>query len=113
MFKVKDAERIEGLRISPEGVVEEKEKIRVVHDLTFDGPRSGAGGEPRRSVNEATAWEQVPGYKFGGLVEVILKHIIGLRAKFGVDARILIQMMDVKSAFRQVGMDPDGASRLA
>ena len=33
-----------------------------------------------------------------------------LRAKFAVDARILVKNEDPKTAFRQVGFDPDRAS---
>lgn len=44
-------------------------------------------------------------------MEAILKRVLGLGAKFGVNARILIQKVNVKSTFRQVGVDPDGASR--
>ena len=46
--------------------MEEKEKIRVVNDLTFDGPRGGVGDGPGRSVNADTNWEQVPVYELGG-----------------------------------------------
>lgn len=51
VFKVKDAERIQGLLILPFEVVEEKGKLGVIHDFTFDGPRRGEDGEPNRSVN--------------------------------------------------------------
>ena len=36
----------------------------------------------------------------------IVKRVLGLRDKFGTGRRILIQRLDVKSAFRQVGVDP-------
>ena len=39
----------------------------------------------------------------------IVRSILGLRVKFGRKKRIPIQRMDVKSAFRQVGVDPAGA----
>ena len=44
------AEDIVGLRISPLGVVEEKEKLRVIHDLTFCGNKADerAREAPRR-----------------------------------------------------------------
>ena len=113
VFKVEEAGCIDGIRISPVGVVEEKEKIRVIHDLTFEGPSKGCGGKPMRSVNADTDWGQVPGCELGGVLDAILKRVLGLRAKFGVRARILIQKMDVKSAFRQVTVDPDGASCFA
>lgn len=53
-------------------------------------PEGGAGGEQRRSINADTAWEEVPWCELGGVLDVILKLIKGLRAKFGVGARILI-----------------------
>lgn len=86
-----DAERIQGSRISPVGVVEEKGKIRVIHDLTFEGPRSNAGGDSRRSVNVDTDWER----------DAILQQIVGLRANIEIGARILIQKMNVNSGDRR------------
>lgn len=44
------------------------------------------------------------GCELGRVLEAILKCILQLRAKFGVD---------MQSAFRQVGVEPDGASRFA
>ena len=38
------------------------------------------------------------------------KWILGLRAKFSINSRILIQKMDVKSAFRHIGVHPAGAA---
>lgn len=66
VLTVKEAERIEGLRISLLVVVDEKDKIRVIHDVTFKGPRVGAGRESRRSVTD-TDWEQVPECELGGV----------------------------------------------
>ena len=40
----------------------------------------------------------------------IIRRGLGLRGKFGTGRRILIPKMDVKSAFRQVGVDPAGAA---
>lgn len=53
---------------SPEGVVEKRGKVRVIHDLTF-------GREPWRSVNAGTDLEQVAGCKLGGVVDAISKRI--------------------------------------
>lgn len=36
-FPVKRAKGIVGIRLSPVGVVEEKKKLGVIHDLTFGG----------------------------------------------------------------------------
>ena len=44
------------------------------------------------------------------VVKDILKWILGLRAKFSIARRILIQKMDVKSAFRHIGVYPAGAA---
>lgn len=81
--------------------------------MTSDSPWSSASGGPRRSVNVDTDWEQVPGCGLSGVLEAILKHMIGLSATFGVDARILTQEIYMKSAFRQGRMGPDDASRFA
>lgn len=56
VIKAEEAERVDGLCISPVEVME-KEKIRVVHDLILEGPRTGPGGKPRRSVNTDTNGE--------------------------------------------------------
>ena len=127
VFPVTRAEDIVGLRISPLGVVEEKEKLRVIHDLTFCGNKADerareAPGERKstatpetgaRSVNEDTDWERVPKCALAGVMTEIIARILGLRAKFGTQKRILLQKMDVKSAFRQVGIAPGGAAAFA
>lgn len=79
VFKAEEVERTDGLHVSPVGVVEAKEKIRVIHDLTFERPRRGAGGKPRRSLNVDTDREQVPGCKRDGVLNAILKCVFGLR----------------------------------
>ena len=38
----------------------------------------------------------------------VLQRVLGLKAKFGDRARIRIKKMDVKNAFRQIPVDPDG-----
>ena len=43
----------------------------------------------------------------------VITRILGLRAKYGTQKRILTQKMDVKSAFRQVGVAPDRAAVFA
>ena len=65
------AHEVEAMRISPVGVVEEREKLRVIHGLTFGGQasaREGRGGGRQvvvtlpegRSVNADTDWQKVP-----------------------------------------------------
>lgn len=109
---VEEAERIEGLGVLPVGVVEKKQ-LRIIHDLIFKGHQRGAGGGAARSVNASTDWEQVPSCGLDEILNVALKRILELRAKFAVGARILIQTMEVKSVFRQVGVGPDCASCFA
>lgn len=70
------------------GVV--RRKKRKSRDPRF-GPRSGAGGETRRSTNADLDWKQVPGCGLGGVTDEILRRILALRrAKVGINTRILI-----------------------
>ena len=107
VFPLEQAEAIRGLMISPVGVVEEKAKRRIVHDMTLGGNRKR--GE-RGSVNETTDWSKIPECALAEVMSDIVKRILGLRAKFGTGGRILTQQMDVKSAIRQIGVDPAGAA---
>ena len=53
VFKTTQEHEVEGLRISPVGVIEEKEKLRMIHDLTIGGQanaREGGGGGRQGSV---------------------------------------------------------------
>ena len=61
-------------------------------------------------VNASTDWYDIPASALAGMMGKVLQRILGLRAKFGDQARILIQTMDVKNAFRQILVDPDGAA---
>ena len=40
----------------------------------------------------------------------IFQRVLGLRAKYGDGARILMEKMDVNNAFGQIPVDPDGAA---
>lgn len=83
----------------PVRVVEEKENIHMIHDLTLKGSRNGVGGEPRRSVDVKTDWAQVLGRELGGVLDVTLKRVIGLRANFEVDARNVYPEHEYKECF--------------
>ena len=109
VMPVRVARSVRGLRINPVGVVEEKGKKRIVHDSTFSSEPEQPGGRGR-PVNETTDWDQIPECHLAGVMGQIIKRVLGLRNKFGTGKRILIQKMDVKSAFRQVGVDPAGAA---
>lgn len=52
----------------------------------------------------------MPGCKLGGILDPILNRIVGLKNEVGVGGRILIQIMDMKSSYRQVALGPDGES---
>lgn len=111
VFKAEGAERTDGSPISPWEGGREKKEIRVAHGLTFKGPRRGDSGTSKTSVNVDMDWEQVRGCELGGVLGAIPKRIIELRANFGVGARILTNKMDLKSAFKLVGVGMGGASR--
>ena len=66
-----------------------------------------------RFVNADTDWDSVPKCAVAGIMTEIVTPILGLRAKFGEEKRIFLQTMDVKSAFRQVGVAPGGAAAFA
>lgn len=53
----------------------------------------------------------MPRCKLDKALDAILKRILGLRTTLGVSVPILIQKIDVKNAFRQVGVNPDGTGR--
>ena len=69
-----------------------------------------AGG---RSVKANTDWQKILEYQVPGPMAEIITRILGLRAKFGRRKRNLLPKMDVKSAFRQVGVPPDRATAFA
>ena len=96
-FPFRQAEGIRWLRISPVGAVKEEAKHRKVHDMTFAGSNEKGGS---RSVNTTTGWSKIPQCELSEVMKDVIKRILGLRAKFDTNKRIIIQTMDVKSAFR-------------
>ena len=75
--------------------------------MTFEH-RDGSGGGGG-SVNSTTDWDEIPTCALAGVMHEVVQGVLGLRFKFGDRARILIQKMDVKNAFREIPVDPDGA----
>ena len=63
----------------------------------------GRGGWP---LNETTYWNQIPWCHLEDVILEIGRRIEDLRVKFGTRKRILIHKIEVKSAFRQVEVDP-------
>ena len=60
-------------------------------------------------MNETAYWDQIPECRLAGVMLQIVGRILGLRDKFGRGRRLLIRTMDVRSSFRQVGVDAAGA----
>ena len=89
------------------GVVDGNAKHRIVHEMTFGGIREKGEGGP---VNETTEWSKIHECELAEVMNDIVKRILRLRVKFSTGGRILIQEMDVNSAFRQIGVDPAGAA---
>ena len=102
VFNANFIEEIQGIRLSPLSVVEEP-KFRIIHDLTF------AGSGNRSSVNEDTEFDCAPKCELGHVLRDVSLRVLYLRQKYGPDARIVLARIDVKEAFRQVPVDPEGA----
>ena len=74
--------------------------------MTFE-QSDGHGGE---SVNSTTDWDEIPACALAGVMHEVLQRVLGLKVKFEDRQRILIQTVDVQSAFRQMPEDPDGTA---
>ena len=103
VFDLLSAVDIVGLRVSPLAVILEP-KLRIVHDLSF----ASAGG--RTSVNSDTDFSSAPPCELGHVLREVLLRVLFLRQTHGRSARIVLCRVDVKEAFRQVLVDPVGAS---
>ena len=64
-------------------------------------------------MNADRDWLKIPECQLAGVMTEIITRILGLRAKYGTQKQILLQKMDVKIAFRQVGVAPDRAAAFA
>ena len=96
VFNANLVNEIQGIRLSPLGVVEEL-KLRIIHDLT------SAGSGNRSSVNEDTDFDCAPPCELGHVLRDALLRVLYLRQKHGPRARIVLSRIDVKGAncFRQ------------
>lgn len=61
-------------------------------------------------VNATTDWDKIPKCALSGVLDDVMLWILRLRSKLEPLRCILVQKMGVKSAFRQVGVDPAGAA---
>ena len=102
VFDLLSAVDIVGPRVSPLAVILEP-KLRIVHDLSF----ASVGG--RTSVNSDTDFSAPP-CEFGHVLREALLRLLFLRQTHDRSARIVLCRVDVKEAFRQVLVDPVGAS---
>lgn len=102
----------------------EKEKLRVIHDITFGGGATVRNGEGSKEPGEAKAtggisvkadmdWHKVPECRLAGVTTKIIRRILGLRGKIRTGKGLLLQKMDVKSVFRQVGITLNRATAFA
>ena len=101
---------VRGQQINPVRVVDGKGKRRIIRIIRY----STASGEPEGqvgggAVNKTTYWDQIPECHLADVVLQLVRRIWGLRDKSWRERRILLQTMDVTSAFRPVGVDPAGA----
>ena len=55
-------------------------------------------------------WHEIPACALAGVMHEVLQRVLGLKVKFEDRQRILIQTVDVQSAFRQMPEDPDGTA---
>ena len=99
VFPLLAATFIPGLRLSPSGVVASTSENRVIHDLAFSSHSSGPG------VNSDTDFAIAPTCKLGHVLHDVIWRLLYLWRKFGRDARVVLSMMDVASAFRQVAVE--------
>ena len=90
VFDAEFIREVQGVRVSPLGVVD-KPKFRIIHDLTF------AAGT-RSSVNEDTDFSQAPECLLGHVLTDILKRVLYLRQMHGVAAEIMLCRFGVKEA---------------
>ena len=89
-------------------MVDEKGKRRLCLYSTYIYESEGEGVAVR-PVIEATYSDQILECHLANMMLQIAKRILGPRDQFGKGNRIVIQKMDVKSAFRRVRVHPTGA----
>ena len=85
-------------------------KGKKVHDSPLSSTPEQLDGRGRG--NETTYWHQIQECYLVGVMGQMIKRVLGLRDKFGIGRRVLIQKMDVKSIFRQMAVDPAGAAKV-
>lgn len=84
VFHMLRAGDMKGLRVTPVGVVEEKETRLIKHDMTFAGSKGGGEG----SVNDMAGWGGVSLCELDGVLRGVFLRVLGLRAKFWTGRRI-------------------------
>ena len=75
VFPKEQAGKVEGWRVSPVRVVEEREKLRIIYDMTFEH-RDGSGGG---SVNSTTDWDVISKCALAGEMHDMVQRALELR----------------------------------
>ena len=86
VFPKEQAGQVQMLQVSSVAVVEEREKMRIIHDMTFEQ----SGGDEGGSGNSTTDWDEIPACELEGVMHEVSHLIFGLTVKLGDQARILI-----------------------
>ena len=117
VFLIGLAWNIRRLQVSPVDVVEKEAMCHVRYyfrdSRVLKSRREGArttSSKEGGSVNADMDWERITNCAVTGVITVIITRVTALRTKYGRGKWILLQTMDIRSAFRQVGVDLDRAS---
>ena len=78
-------------------------KVRIIHDLTMAFSNPGVNGD--------TDFESASESQLGHVLRDIVWRILFLRHTLAPHTHIMLSKMDVKDAFRQVGVEWDGCKK--
>ena len=106
ILKKVNATDVQGARVAPLGAVPGA-KVRIINDFSFEpGTKKGKKG----GLNKDTVMAEVPPCLCGEAMPTFLADLTSLRAKWP-EKRILMAKADVASAFRNVRIAPEHASK--
>ena len=98
------------LHLCPIGAIAQKDKVRVIHDLTYS--LHLGRGEVCPGLNSLTDLSQVPPTDIGGVFAAVCRRAYGLRLLYPHD-HICFAKADVADAFRQLLVHPAFAPLVA
>lgn len=101
------------MQITSVTAIKERRKLRLIRGFTFgvlvtvkeargtlqQKAYMKPGG---RSMNTGTDWRKIPECRLAGGMTAIITRVLGLQAIVGIRKWILLQKMNINSAFRQV-----------